>query len=269
MEKFKRSERITIITKYLVERPNYLFSLNHFTELLMAAKSTISEDITIIKDTFISMNLGRVETVSGAAGGIKYLPLISEDEKYKFLEALSLELAKPERVVPGGFIYMGDLIGNAQTVKTIGEIFYTQFSREKPDYIVTIETKGIPIALMVARVFDIPLVIIRDDSKVTEGSSVSINYISGSSKRIQSMALSRRALPEGAKVLIIDDFMKAGGTARGMVDLMAEFGVQVLGIGVLVGTMEPEAKLVENYTPLLELENIDVISREIFIKPVR
>ena len=82
------------------------------------------------------------------------------------------------------------------------------------------------------------------------------------------MALSRRALPLGAKVLIIDDFMKAGGTARGIVELMAEFNAEVLEIGVLVGTKEPEHKLVKKYTPLLELEKIDGINREITIRPV-
>jgi purine operon repressor len=32
------------------------------------------------------------------------------------------------------------------------------------------------------------------------------------------MSLARRALKEGSRVLIIDDFMKAGGTVQGMRD---------------------------------------------------
>ena len=137
----------------------------------------------------------------------------------------------------------------------------------EPDYLVTIETKGIPLALATAKAFNVPLVIIRDNSKVTEGSSVSINYVSGSTRRIQTMALARRSLQPGAKVLLIDDFMKAGGTAQGMQALMAEFKAEVLGLGILVGTVAPQEKLVDNYLALLELEALDEKEKNILIRP--
>jgi len=86
----------------------------------------------------------------------------------------------------------------------------TRFASLAPDYIMTVETKGIPLAFATARAANLPLVTVRRGSKVTEGSSVSINYVSGSTHRIQTMSLPRRAIPSGAKVLIIDDFMKAG-----------------------------------------------------------
>ena len=53
----------------------------------------------------------------------------------------------------------------------------------------TVATKGIPIAYAVASHLNVPVVIVRRDNKVTEGSTVSINYVSGSSKRIQTMVL--------------------------------------------------------------------------------
>ena len=80
--------------------------------------------------------------------------------------------------------------------------------------------------------------IVRRDNKVTEGSAVSINYVSGSNKRIQTMSLARRALEEAANVLIIDDFMKAGGTIQGMMDLLQEFRANVQGVGVFVESGE-------------------------------
>ena len=57
------------------------------------------------------------------------------------------------------------------------------------------------------------------------------------------MSLSRRALSPGMKVVIVDDFMKAGGSARGLVDLVGEFGAEVAGIGVLVETAEPAPEI--------------------------
>ena len=55
----------------------------------------------------------------------------------------------------------------------------------------TVATKGIPLAYAVANYLDVPVVIARKDNKVTEGPTVSINYVSGSSKRIQTMTLAK------------------------------------------------------------------------------
>ena len=83
------------------------------------------------------------------------------------------------------------------------------------------------------------------------------------------MSLSRRALSPGMKVVIVDDFMKAGGSARGLVDLVAEFGAEVAGIGVLVETAEPRQKLVAEYLSLAVLEGVDVEERNVRVRPSR
>src|SRR5699024_12292453 len=86
------------------------------------------------------------------------------------------------------------------------------FSHLDIDVVVTVATKGIPLAYAVATYLNVPVVIVRRDPQVTEGSSVSINYVSGSSRKIQSMVLPKRSLQEGASVGIIDAFSKADGT---------------------------------------------------------
>ncbi len=73
MDKFTRNQRIAIIMKILTENPNKIINLNNFTELFNAAKSTISEDLFVVKDILNKMNMGKVETISGAAGGVKFI----------------------------------------------------------------------------------------------------------------------------------------------------------------------------------------------------
>ncbi|GAB6099760.1 pur operon repressor [Halanaerocella petrolearia] len=265
--KMRRSERIVAVTKILTDNPYKLISLNCFTKRFDAAKSTISEDLAIIKEVFAQEEMGKVETVSGAAGGVRFIPSKGESDIQDTVSDVCKELSDSDRILPGGYIYMTDLIFNPDLMSDIGKIFATKFSDVESDYIITMETKGIPIALMVARALNLPLVSIRRDSRVTEGSVVSINYVTGSSQKIETMSLARRALPEGSKVIIIDDFMKAGGTAKGMLDLMAEFKAEVEEIGVLVETAIPEDKLVDNYTSLVVLEEVDRIKQEIVVKP--
>lgn len=256
---------MAVLTRLLTDHPNKLYSLNHFVEILGAAKSTISEDLTALKALFIGLELGDFVTTAGAAGGVKFVPLWNKTNTSSFLEKLAIRISESERILPGGYLYSNDIIYDPFLGQAIGEIFAQRLYESKPDYVVTVETRGIPLALMTARALGIPLITIRHDSKLTEGSSVSINYVSASTHRVRRMYLARRALPAGAKVVFIDDFMKAGGTARGMLDLMAEFNVEVISVGVLIATTEPQKKLVPNYFSLLELIELDETEKKVKI----
>jgi purine operon repressor len=267
MDKIRRQERRIALTKVLADNPNHLFSLSYFSAMFDAAKSTICEDIEAIRLATEQFGLGRLETVSGAAGGVRFLPVKTAEAVRVLVAELAAKLSTPERVITGGFLYMSDILFTAQLMMQVGEVFMTKFAALAPDYIMTVETKGIPLAFATARAANLPLVTVRRGSRVTEGSSVSINYVSGSTHRIQTMSLPRRAIPAGAKVLIIDDFMKAGGTARGMLDLAQEVGVKVMGIGVLVATATPQQKLVEDYFSLLILHDVDEYNKKIDIRP--
>lgn len=267
MFKTKKSERIAAVTKILVDNPNTIFNLDYFSEKFNAAKSTLSEDILTIKETLARFGLGEIITIPGARGGVKYKPKWGKEPIEDFLTEICVKLKDPKRIIPGGFIYMTDIILSPAAASPIGEIFADRFSYKKPDYIVTVETKGITLAIMTARAMNIPLVIIRRNVKVTEGPSVSINYISGSSQRIQTMSLPRRSIKDHAKILFIDDFMKAGGTAKGMIDLMSEFNTEVVGIGVFVATRDPINKLVDDFYSLLTLNSVDTQTGDIDIIP--
>lgn len=266
MDKLKRSQRMVLLTKELIENPGKNFGLSHFCEKYQSAKSSISEDLSIIREVFAKFEVGTLKTISGASGGVVFIPYITEETDILFLQNLSETLSQGERILPGGYLYMSDIIYSPEIVKQLGKIFAKKFKGAKPDYIVTIETKGIPLALATADTFGVPLVIIRDSSRVTEGSAININYISGSNHTISTMSLAKRTLPENSKVIVIDDFMKAGGTAKGMRDLLDEFKAEVLGIGVLITTSEPENKLITDYLSLLELKSIDMEQKKIQIR---
>ena len=120
---------------------------------------------------------------------------------------------------------------------------------------------------MCARVLGVPLIIARRENRINEGSIVSINYITGSGRRMETMSLPRRAIDNGQRVLIVDDFMRAGGSVKGLCDLMREFNVTVEGVAVLVATKQPERKLVEGYRSLLTLYSVDDYQGIIDIRP--
>ncbi|MFP4200714.1 MAG: pur operon repressor [Clostridia bacterium] len=254
--RMSRSERVAFMTARLVANPSRLFGLGDFARELGVARSTVSEDLSLIKGA-LDGGAGRIQTLPGAAGGVLYIPSPSAEHLEMIRNRLVEELEKAGRMLPGGFLYMTDLIFSPRWAEAFGTFFASYFEPLDPDAVVTIETKGIPLALMTARVLAKPPVIIRRNSRVTEGSSVSINYVSGSSQRIQTMSLPRRALTPGSQVVVVDDFLRGGGTVSGARDLLAEFEVEVLGTGVIAATAQPQEKLLESFISLVVIHNSD------------
>lgn len=267
MDRLQRNERIGLLMKILSDSPSKTLTLGNFTEILGSAKSTISEDIDIIQEILKRFDLGMIESIPGASGGIKYIPTIGKQKKDNIINELCIELSKKERILPGGFLYMLDIIYNPKIIEGIGRIFTSQFYKKEIDYVITVETKGIPVAFETAKLLNVPLVIVRHYNEATDGSSVNINYISGSSKKLQTMVLSLKALKKNSRLLFIDDFMKGGGTAKGIIEIAKEFGCEMAGIGVLVETSNPVKKIVENYFSLLTLEKVDEENSKIYLKP--
>ena len=265
--KYKRSERIAAMTSILTNHPNRQFSLGVFSQQLDALKSALSEDLSLVKRTLEALEVGEIHSATGAGGGIRLVPRMPREAQQNFLEKLTQELTRPERILTGGYLYYTDLISSPDTVQSIAEMLAQHLDFSRADYVVTVETKGVPLAFMTARLVNKPLAIVRRTSRVTEGSTISVNYRSGSTGSIQQMVLSRRALPAGAKVIMIDDFMRGGGTARGMYDLMKEFDATVIGIGVVMASRQPENKKGGPYTPLLYLESVDEETGEVVITP--
>jgi purine operon repressor len=249
----KRNMRISIILKTLTDYPGKVFTLSYFSELLGAAKSSLSEDLIIVKSIFNEMKKGRVETITGAAGGVVLLPHKDEEFISNTLDNVARSLMDPKRHITGGFIYYADILNNPHLVKDLGEIIASRFSREKIDYVMTIETKGISLALMVAYFLNVPMIVARKDNKLSEGSTVSINYESGSTGKLSHMYVAKRSIKNHSRILIVDDFLKGGGTVRGMVDLAKEFDSEIIGVAVFIDAITPGAKMYNNYISLLQL----------------
>lgn len=254
-----RSDRLVALTQYFLENPQQHTPLPVFVEKFQSAKSSISEDLVIIDNMLKQEDIGYLERNPGAGGGVKYIPVYGTEQSLDFIDGLCETLEDPYRMLPGGYLYMSDLLGNPKTVRQIGRILAAQVAQVSVDAVVTVATKGIPLAYAVADCLNVPVVIVRRDPKVTEGSSVSINYVSGSSRKIQTMVLPKRSLKDGADVCIIDDFMKAGGTITGMSSLLSEFKANVNAIGVLAeADDEEDERTVKDYTSLVKIKNVDM-----------
>ena len=263
--KLRRSERMVLISNYLLNHPYQLTNLTKFSQEYQAAKSSISEDLTIIKKAFEEASIGQIETVTGASGGVIFTPGISEAEARNFAEELRGRIAESDRILPGGYLYSSDLLSTPHILKNVGRIIAESFKDCQIDAVMTVATKGVPLANAVANVLNVPFVIVRRDLKITEGSTVSVNYVSGSSDRIEKMFLSKRSLKPGSRVLIVDDFLKNGGTINGMISLLNEFESQLIGVAVFAENREGRS-IIQDYKSVLSVTGIDSKNKTVSVE---
>lgn len=264
--KYKRSERLVYMTQHLITNPNKLIPLTTYVDKFSQAKSSISEDIRIIKDVFQAEGLGVLRTTAGANGGAMFIPKISTERARNVIAEFKEELEASERLLPGGYLYMSDIMGNPKMMNDIGDLIATMYGDVEIDSVVTIATKGISLANAVARKLNVPVAVIRKDNKVTEGSTVSINYVSGSTRKIETMVLSKRTLKEGSRVLVVDDFLRAGGSISGVTNLMEEFNATVVGVSVLVEAKQVANRRLDDYTSLLKVSEIDEFNESFVVE---
>ena len=255
--KLKRSERIVVMTEYLLNNPNKLIPLTYFVTKFNQAKSSISEDIHIIKTGFKEENIGVVKTLAGVSGGVIFTPTLVEEDARKILDEFIEKISEGDRLLAGGYIFMSDIVGNPSLMNKLGRVIATVYKNKEIDAVVTVATKGIPVAYAIASILNKPVITIRRDNKVTEGTTVAINYVSGSTKKIETMILSKRSLNNHSKVLLVDDFMRGGGVLTGMESLMNEFDVEVIGKVILTQCYDSPREHENDYLYLSKIENID------------
>lgn len=259
--------RISAMLQEMTSEPSKIFNFKYFCDKYDVAKSTVSEDIAMAKDALKISGQGELVTISGSLGGVKYVPTITEEMSQIVQEEFCERLTDSTRILGGGFLYTSDIMYDLSFVKNLGRIFVTKFSKLEADYVATVETKGIPLASTIAYMLNLPLVIIRREPKFSEGSTVSINYFSGPDQRVQKMSIAKRAVKPGSKAIVIDDFMRGGGSIKGIREILSEFEIETVATGIAIISAKPEKKKVDSFVHLVTLEEVDDFQKTISVSP--
>ncbi len=219
-----RVKRVSIIANTLFTNPGVRFSLSYFTDKLDAAKTSISEDIDLIRDTIKEYGLGYIETIVGANGGVKYIPFLNVEEEKRGLKLIEEQLNDKNRLLLDDYIIYGDIIYNPIHIGVISDFIVKRCLKEKITGVMTMETKGIPLATEVARKLNVKMIVARKNNKVTEGSTISVHYKSGTNDYVQSMYVAKSSIVKDDNIIIVDDYIKGGGTIKGMIELIEDSG---------------------------------------------
>ena len=118
----------------------------------------------------------------------------------------------------------------------MGEAWADEFRADKPDMVLTVEASGIAMAVAAAHALgDIPVVFAKKSATMVQGDDMVQAPVYSFTHKTQNMIrIEKQYLPEGARVLIIDDFIADGQAARGLINLCWQQGATVVGVGIAV-----------------------------------
>ena len=116
----------------------------------------------------------------------------------------------------------------------MGEEIAKTFADQKPDLVLTVEASGIALAMTAAHALgDLPVVFAKKAATVVQSPDVAqATVYSFTHKRENIIRADKKYLPQGSRVLIVDDFLADGQACQGMMALCAQTGCQVVGIGI-------------------------------------
>ena len=118
----------------------------------------------------------------------------------------------------------------------MGEAWADEFRGEKPELVLTVEASGIAMAVAAAHALgDIPVVFAKkSNTAVLSSETVQAGVYSFTHKTQNTIRIERKYLPEGTRVLIIDDFLADGQAVHGLLNLCEQQKAVVVGVGVAV-----------------------------------
>ena len=254
--KGQRTERLIRTSARFLTCPSKQLSLTSLAEDFLVSKTVISDDVTIINEAFNREGLGGINVDRGRTGGASFVPRMAPSVRDGLLKEITDLLNTEDRFLPGGLVYYSDILFNPHFALRLGYAMASMFSETRPDIIMTSEVKGIPIAIFTAHALGIPLAVCRFRNRASDGSAVTVHYPTKTGE-VKAMYMGTKQLQRGKRVLIVDDFMRGGSTAAGMLLVAKEFGADVTGIGVFMVASEPEQKAVSSWQALLRLDGTE------------
>ena len=105
----------------------------------------------------------------------------------------------------------------------MGEAWAEEFRGENPELVLTVEAS------------DIPVVFAKKSTTVVQNEdTVQAPVYSFTHKTQNMIRIEKRYLPEGTRVLIIDDFLADGQAVRGLMNLCWQQQAEVVGVGIAI-----------------------------------
>ena len=183
------------------------------------------------------------------------------------MKLLQDRIRREGRVLPGNIVKVDGFLNHrvdTELMTQIADEFAKIFDTENITMVLTAEASGIALATICAQRYGVPMIFAKKaKSDNIEGGLYQSEIFSYTYKKKVTLLVAQDWLKPEDKVLIIDDFMRGGGSIKGIAEILSEVDISVVGIGVAIANIEPKQKKVSNYFPIVHLGNVDEIGRTV------
>lgn len=119
-----------------------------------------------------------------------------------------------------------------------------------PDYIIGMESRGFIFATPLAYQLNAGFVPVRKPGKLPAAVHSATYDLEYGTDRLE---IHRDAVEPGAKVLVVDDLLATGGTAKATADLLAQIEAEVIGFAFVIELLALEGREKLPALPLISL----------------
>ena len=145
------------------------------------------------------------------------------------------------------------ILGDPSAMSFVVEEFSKQFHPKDVDTFVGIESRGFIIASILAQKYGKGMVMLRKEGKLP-GKTVKTSYTIEYGKAV--LEIQKSVLNQGEKVVICDDLLATGGTAKAAAKLVEEVGGKVTGFTFIIELTDLNGiKEINNYKTISLVQN--------------
>jgi adenine phosphoribosyltransferase len=123
------------------------------------------------------------------------------------------------------------LLADGEALRDATRLMAEPFRRHQVDRVVGIESRGFILGALVARELRVGFIPVRKPGKLP-ALKTSVEY--ALEYATDKLEVHTDACDPAARVLIVDDVLATGGTARATCELMVRIGAQVVGLSFLI-----------------------------------
>ena len=153
------------------------------------------------------------------------------------MKLLKERILKDGKCLEGGILKVDSFINHQMDPALMMEMakeLVNRFGGKTIDKVITIEASGIAPAIMVAYLLNIPVVFAKKKIPSTMEGILKSEVFSFTKSRSYNVCISDSFLKREEKCLFIDDFLANGNAANGILDLAAQAGAEIVGMGFII-----------------------------------
>ena len=153
------------------------------------------------------------------------------------MEKLKQKICQDGKVISGDILKVDSFLNHQLDPSLMMDIAKEMAARLEGrgiNKIVTIEASGIAPAIMLGYVMQLPVVFVKKKAPSTMENMLVREVHSFTKNRTYTVSISEDFLGENDRIVFVDDFLAYGNAARGIIDLCAQSGTEIVAMAFVI-----------------------------------